>query len=81
MKSLVFTFGNMNNVCIFATLNIFKSTVQVELAYLCEHFLCLYLKYRGITIPPCGTIMEPQHSRYVLSSGKGGNTSFFIVYA
>nr|DAT18710.1 MAG TPA: hypothetical protein [Caudoviricetes sp.] len=35
--------------------------MQVELAYLCEHFLCLYLKYRGITIPPWQTVMECQH--------------------
>lgn len=32
-------------VCTFAVFNIFKSTVQAELAFLCRHFLCLYLKY------------------------------------
>lgn len=41
MKNLVFTFGDIENVAIFAMFNIYKSTMRAELAYLCGHFLCL----------------------------------------
>ena len=62
MKSLVFTFGNIENVCIFAMLNIFITLTNASGAcILMRAFLCLYLKYRGITIPPWQTVMECQH--------------------
>nr|DAQ53139.1 MAG TPA: hypothetical protein [Caudoviricetes sp.] len=45
-----------------------------------QAFFMLVFKILRYIVPPCGTVMEPQHSRYVLSSGKG-NIPFFIVYA
>lgn len=33
----------------------------------------------GYIVPPCGTVMEPQHSRYVLNSGKDNIPFLFIV--
>lgn len=79
MKSLVFTFGNMNNVCIFAVFNIYKSTVRAELALIMRAFFMLVFKILRYIVPPCGTVMEPQHSRYVLNSGKGNIPFLFIV--
>ena len=79
MKSLVFTFGNMNNVCIFAVFNIYKSTVRAELALIMRAFFMLVFKILRYIVPPCGTVMEPQHSRYVLTSGKGNIPFLFIV--
>lgn len=53
--------------------------MQAELAFLCRHFLCLYFKILRYIVPPCGTVMEPQHQWYVLNSGKGNIPFLFIV--
>lgn len=39
----------------------------------------LVFKILRYIVPPCGTVMEPQHSRYVLNSGKGNIPFLFIV--
>lgn len=54
----------------FVVLNIYKSTVRAELALIMRAFFMLVFKILRYIVPPCGTVMEPQHSRYVLSSGK-----------
>ena len=61
----------------FAVFNIYKSTVRAELALIMRAFFMLVFKILRYIVPPCGTVMEPQHSRYVLNSGKG-NIPFFI---
>lgn len=44
-----------------------------------QAFFMLVFKILRYIVPPCGTIMEPQHSRYVLNSGKGNIPFLFIV--
>lgn len=39
----------------------------------------LVFKILRYIVPPCGTVMEPQHSRYVLNSGKDNIPFLFIV--
>lgn len=50
-----------------------------EACILCEHFLCLYFKILRYIVPPCGTVIEPQHQWYVLNSGKDNIPFLFIV--
>lgn len=63
----------------FAAFNIYKSTVRAELALIMRAFFMLVFKILRYIVPPCGTVMEPQHSRYVLNSGKGNIPFLFIV--
>lgn len=44
-----------------------------------QAFFMLVFKILRYIVPPCGTVMEPQHSRYVLNSGKGNIPFLFIV--
>lgn len=62
-----------------AAFNIYKSTVRAELALIMRAFFMLVFKILRYIVPPCGTVMEPQHSRYVLNSGKGNIPFLFIV--
>lgn len=48
-------------VCMFAVLNIYKSPVRAELALIMRAFFMLVLKILRYIVPPCGTVMEPQH--------------------
>ena len=83
MKSLVFTFGYIENVCIFAMLNIFITLTNASGAcILMRAFFMLVLKiskYYYTPVTNCNGMSA--FVRNVLSSGKGGNTSFYIVYA
>lgn len=63
----------------FAVFNIYKSTVRAELALIMRAFFMLVFKILRYIVPPCGTVMEPQHSRYVLNSGKDNIPFLFIV--
>lgn len=80
MKSLVFTFGNMNNVCIFAMLNIFTTLTNASGACIfMRAFFMLVLKisrYYYTPVANCNGMSA--FVRNVLSSGKGGNTSFLL---
>lgn len=40
-------------------------------------FFMLVFKILRYIVPPCGTVIEPQHQWYVLSSGKG-NIPFLL---
>lgn len=64
----------------FAVLNIFIILTNASGAcILCEHFLCLYLKYlRYYYTPVTNRNGMSAFVRNVLSSGKGGNTSFLL---
>ena len=53
--------------------------MRAELALIMRAFFMLVLKILRYIVPPCGTVMEPQHSRYVLNSGKGNIPFLFIV--
>lgn len=44
-----------------------------------QAFFMLVFKILRYIVPPCGTVMEPQHSRYVLNSGKDNIPFLFIV--
>lgn len=61
----------------FAMFNIYKTIDAGEACITMRAFFYACIKILRYIVPPCGTVIEPQHQWYVLNSGKG-NIPFFI---
>ena len=53
--------------------------MQAKLALIMRAFFMLVFKILRYIVPPCGTVIEPQHQWYVLNSGKDNIPFLFIV--